>query len=148
MLVGPPDDDTYTGEPAKLFDSSSVIEGVGQIYEARYRLDILAYPQDLTIYMYSMLKAIFTVARSRLEKHGLLNFAMGGTDLGPMPEYYPQQAYRRSMNVSFRYSFSVLKEIEQAVATQLDLYLTVHDPDVHDPEDVERSTLTTTFSTS
>jgi hypothetical protein len=146
MLVGEADPVGYTGEPAKLYTTSDNVESLGQIYEAKYRLDILAYPQELTIYLYAMMKAIFTVSRKSLEKHGLIVFTMAGTDLGPMPEFYPQKAYRRSMNVTFKYAFDVVKEIEQAVATQLQLALTVHHPDVDDVDDVERATITTSFS--
>jgi hypothetical protein len=137
-----------TGEPSKLFAPGDNIERLGQIYEARYRIDIIAQPQELTIYLYSIIKAIFTIDRQNLLSQGLLSFSMGGTDLGPLPEYYPQLAYRRSMNITFKYAFDVITSMSQEVATQLQLALSVHDPDVDDNEDVERTAITTSFNVS
>lgn len=146
LLIGPPDPVVTTGEPAKLNTTADNIESLGQIYEARYRLDMLAYPQELTMYLYAMTKAIFTVVRGDFEKRGMLSFYMGGTDLGPMPEFYPQNAFRRSMNVTFKYAFDVVTEISQAVASQLVLDVTVHDPDSKDFDDVERSAIITSLN--
>jgi hypothetical protein len=146
MLISPADPNGYTGEPAKLYVPSDNIEGLGQVYEARYRLDMLAYPQELTMYLYSMAKAIFTVARGTFEKHGMLSLSMGGTDLGPMPEFYPQNAFRRSMNVTFKYAFDVITEISQAVANELQIHLSTRHPNVEDPDDVERVVITTTLN--
>lgn len=135
-----------TGEPPKLFAPGDNVERLGQIYEARYRLDIVAKPVELTIYLYSIIKAIFTINKQLILNQGLLSFSMGGTDIGPVPEYYPQLAYRRSMNITFKYAFDVITELSHEVATQLQVSLSVHDPDVGDAAGVEREVSTTSFN--
>jgi hypothetical protein len=126
-----------TGEPSKLFTPGDNIERKGQIYEARYRLDIIAKPQELAIYLYSMTKAILIVAHQSLLAQGFIYLTLGGADLGPLPEFYPSLAYRRTLSLSFKYAFDVFAEMSQEVASEISIALAVHDPDVDDYEDVD-----------
>lgn len=147
-LVSAPDFPGGTGEPSQLFVPSDNVERLGQIYQAQYRLDVVAHPQELTIYIYSIMKAILTVSRFNMAKQGLLTMSMGGTDLGPVPEMYPTIAYRRAMNLSFRYAFDVIQPIEKEIANQIRIALSVHDPGVKDFDDVERVVTDTSFIVS
>lgn len=135
-----------TGEPSKLFTPGDNIERKGQIYEARYRLDIMASPQELSIYLYSMVKAIFTIAHQSLLAQGFIYFSMGGADLGPLPELYPTLGYRRTMNLSFKYAFDVFVDLGEEVASQILVALSVHDPDIDDDGGVDRVAIETSFN--
>jgi hypothetical protein len=126
------------GEWPKLYDSSDVsLERFGSLYKVAYSLNIIASDQELVIILYNILKAIVVSSRKYLLKNGVINAKMSGTDLTPMSEYYPQLAYSRTMSLEFEYHFDVFVTLTEAVATQLELSVTVHHPDVSAASDVE-----------
>jgi hypothetical protein len=140
--------DGYTGEPAKLFESTDAIERLGEIQRATYQLDIHGSNQEEAIYLYNIIKAIIFIARRFLLRQGIQNVRIGGTDLAPLPEAYPNLVYRRSLSMTFDHSFDVFMELAQAVAQTIELAVSVHHPDVKDGAGVERTVSETEFDIS
>jgi hypothetical protein len=105
--------DEVLGEPAKLYDRRSTeeafIERKGSYYANRYQIQLVGSNQEQTIYLYVILKAIFTLSRLFMEKQGIINFKMSGTDFINRPEYIPDYAFMRAMNVEFDSPFSVFE---------------------------------------
>jgi hypothetical protein len=145
-IVGPPDGDGVTGEPSKIFAATDKIERFGTIFKATYQLDIHGPDQETTIYIYNIVKAIFFAANSLMIKQGFLSFIkMAGTDLAPVPDYYPATIYRRSLSFEFEYAFDVFKAIMEPLARHIQVALSVHDPDVGDVDGTEREVSLTTI---
>jgi hypothetical protein len=146
-LVSGADPVQMSGEPAQLFTSSQHVERLGQLYESTYRLDIGAAPQEGVTYLYAVVKAIMFIARGDLEKQGILQMRMSGADLSPLGDAQPDIVFRRSLTLTFKHSFDVIRELSQEVATQIRLALSVYDPDILDSTDIERVVSTTTVTT-
>ena len=127
-----------TGEPSKIFSEGSIITRKGAHYMAVYQLLIAAPNQELTIYLYNIVKSIMFIFEGYLIKQGFLNLKISGTDFAPMPEYFPNLSYSRSMNLEFEYSFDVYTEITEALIETFAVSLAVHDPDVGNINNVER----------
>lgn len=140
-LIGPfvdPDIQTV-GEWPKLYDSTDLnLERFGSIYKVAYTLNVIASDQELVIILYNVLKAIVVSSRRYLNRNGIINARMSGTDLTPQPEYYPQLAYSRAMTLEFEYHFDVFTTLNEAIATSIDLQIMVKNPDVRNPDDPER----------
>lgn len=102
------------GEPAKLYDrrSTEFVERKGAYYTNRYQVQLVGNNQESTIYLYVILKAIFTLSRLFMEKQGLINFQMSGTDFVNRPEYIPDYAFMRTMNIEFLHPFSTFAPME------------------------------------
>lgn len=101
------------GEPAKLYDRrdpSLVLERRGSLYTNKYQAQLVGSNQEQTIYLYVILKAIFTLARTFMEGQGIINLRMSGTDFANRPEYIPDYAYMRILNLEFEHPFDVFEE--------------------------------------
>jgi hypothetical protein len=140
-LIGPfvDPDEQVVGEWPKLYDSDDLaLERFGSIYRVSYTLNIIAKDQELVIILYNVLKAIVVSSRRYLNRNGVINARMSGTDFIPNPEYYPSLAYSRAMTLEFEYHFDVFTTVNEALATRMELQLFVKQPDVRNPDDPER----------
>jgi hypothetical protein len=97
------------GQPAKLYDrrGSTVLERKGGLYTNKYQLQIVGANQNQVIYLYAIVKAIFTLSRIFMEGQGIINFRMSGTDFVNRSEYIPDLAYMRSMSIEFESPFDI-----------------------------------------
>lgn len=135
-----------TGEPAKLYKSSDNIERIGTIFKATYQLDIYGPNQEATIYLYNIVKAIFFSCNGLLIKQGFLTFMrLSGTDLMPVPDFYPGLVYRRSLSMEFQYAFDVFRAVTEPIAKHIQLALSVHSPNTQNVADSEREITSVTF---
>lgn len=103
------------GEPARLYDRRDAtlwLERRGALYRLAYQIQVIAPASAaLAVYLAIVVKAILTLARATLEKQGCLAMTIGMTDLTPRPEYVPDFAYMRSLNVEFLHPFDVYEEM-------------------------------------
>jgi hypothetical protein len=129
-------DDFVTGEPAKLFSPDEVVERLGQQYKVGYQLLIVGPDQELTIFLYTLVKAIFIINLPALLRHGFINPKMSGTDFAAPPEYFPDLSYVRAMILEFDYTFDVYLTAE--AISQIQIALDVYHPDVGDGSGVAR----------
>lgn len=98
------------GQPAKLYDrrdTSTILERKGGLYTNKYQCQVICSNQEQTIYLYEILKSIFTISRLFMEKQGIINFRMSGTDFVNRPEYVPDFAYMRMLSIEFELPFDV-----------------------------------------
>lgn len=97
------------GQPSKLYDrrGNEMIERKGGLYTNRYQAQLVASNQEQVIYLYAILKAIFTLSRIFMEGQGIINFRMSGTDFVNRPEYIPDFAYMRMLSIEFESPFDV-----------------------------------------
>lgn len=98
------------GEPSKLYDRrdpSTVVERKGSLYTNKYQIQLVGGNQEQTIYLYAILKSIFTLSRVFMEGQGVINLRMSGSDFVNRPEYIPDFAYMRVLNVEFEHPFDV-----------------------------------------
>jgi len=81
-----------------------------------------------------------------ITKQGILSFfKMYGSDMAPVPEYYPTPVFKRSLSLEFEYAFDVFKEVSEPLARHFRLDVSVHHPDTGDVNDIERVIASTTF---
>lgn len=137
---------SVTGEPSKLFDPDQYIERYGSLYRTSYQILVAGPNQEITIFLYAMLKAIFIVNREYLQRHGIIEPKLGGTDFVARPEYLPELAYFRAMTLEFQYAFDVY--LAQEVITRINLGLNVYDPNVGDSSGTSRVVSETTLDLS
>lgn len=112
------DPDEVLGEPSKLYDKrngSRFIERRGSLYNVNYQVQVIGSNSESTIFLYAILKAIFTLSRTFMEKHGIINLKMSGTDFLPRAEYAPDFAYMRALNMDFLIPFDVFEDIDPMV---------------------------------
>jgi hypothetical protein len=134
----------YTGEPARIFSSTDVVERVGAHYNVQYQLLILAPNPELTVFLYNVVKAIMFINTDFLVKQGFLNLQISGSDFLPRSEFLPDLAYQRAMTLNFDYSFDLYQlASENVLLDKLRVSLTVHNPDVSNVSQVERIALET-----
>jgi len=131
-------DERVVGEWPKLFDQTDYVERFGSIYSVSYQLSIFAPDQELVIIIYNVLKAIIFTSRKYLLRNGVINARISGTDLVPQPEFYPSLGYSRVLTVEFEYHFDVLVPASELIAESINLQIMVKDPDITNPDDVER----------
>lgn len=115
------------GEPSSLYDrkntkQSRITERRGALYGLQYQIQVVGRNPESTIYLYMILKALFTLQRQFLERQGIIDMQMGGTDFVNRPEYLPDLAYMRAMNISFKVPFDVF-QIEENIAEQFQIVL-------------------------
>lgn len=111
------------GEPSSLYDRKRPPVGLerrGSLYQYTYQIQVVGKNPESTIYLYMILKALFTLQRTFLETQGLINMQMGGTDFVNRAEYMPDFSYMRAMNMTFMVPFDVF-EIEQGLVTHFQL---------------------------
>jgi hypothetical protein len=137
-----------SGEPAKIFKKTDIVERIGALYGAQYTFTILSPDSTLLIYLYTILKSLFFVYSQYLMTQGFMNVKISGTDLTPKFDYLPDFAYQRSMLVDFTYQFDVVKTSKAAVAiNSINLSLTTHAPNMQDVNDPEITSFNTTIGT-
>jgi hypothetical protein len=98
------------GQPSMLYDSrnsTEIIERKGGLYTNKYQIQVVAAKQEQVIYLYAILKSIFTMGRIFMEGQGVINFRMSGTDFASRPEYIPYLAYNRFLNIEFESPFDI-----------------------------------------
>lgn len=101
------------GEPRALYarGQGPQIERLGALYALNYQIQIVGPNPELVIYLHAIVKAIFTLSRTFMERQGIINFKMGATDFVPKAEYQPDMAYMRALNVDFLYPFDIFTEL-------------------------------------
>lgn len=102
------------GEPEKLYDRRDedlTLERRGGVYTTRYQAQLVGANPEQAIFLYAILKSIFTISRLFLESQGVINMRMSGTDLVHRSEFIPDYAYMRVMNVEFENPFDIYEEL-------------------------------------
>jgi len=135
--------DEVLGEPSKLYDrrnGTSFIERRGALYNVSYQIQVIGHNPESTIFLYAILKAIFTLSRIFMERHGLIDLKMSGTDFLPRPEYLPDHAYMRAMTMEFKVPFDIFEDIGTGVDT-LNLLLDPKAPITVDLSELSKSPL-------
>ena len=135
-----------TGEPSKLFEADQMIERLGSHYQTSYQILIVGPNQEMTIFLYAMVKAIFVINREYLYRHGFIEPKLGGTDFVAKPEYLPELAYQRALILEFQHAFDVYLAPE--VIREIRLGLSVYDPNVGDSSGTSRVVSETTLDLS
>lgn len=135
-----------TGEPTKLFEPDQVVERLGSHYSASYQILVVGPNQELTIFLYALVKAIFIINLKYLQRHGFIEPRLGGTDFVAKPEYLPDLAYQRALILEFQHSFDVYLTPE--VIREINIGLSVSEPDVGDSSGVSRVVSETTLDLS
>jgi hypothetical protein len=135
-LVSPSDLEGITGEPSKLFTTDDALERRGSIYKTSYYLLVIGPNPELTIFLYTAVKAMFIIGMDFMIKQGIMNFQMSGTDFAPRPEYIPTLAYQRALTVEFEYSFDVIVPLDEPSARYLRVVVSTPDP-VDDPDGLD-----------
>lgn len=105
------------GEPSRLYDRRNDdlnLERKGAMYTNRYQIQLVGSNPQQTIYLYAILKSIFTLSRTFLEEQGIVNMKLSGTDFTNRPEYLPDFSYMRALNVEFEHPFDVYSELKGA----------------------------------
>jgi hypothetical protein len=72
----------------------------GTLMGMSYRIECWSDNADLTVYMYHLLKFIMLYKRQLLIENGILKPTIRGTDLEPVPDYFPTFVFRRSLILS------------------------------------------------
>ena len=73
------------------------VKSTGSMFNINYRIECWSDNGDLTVYMYHIIKYIIIQTRKKLEMHGLTKGNLSGGDLEPIPEYFPNFIYRRTL---------------------------------------------------
>ena len=120
----------FTGEPSKLFTSSDVLERQGAQYKTTYQMLIIGPDQEMTIFLYAMVKAIIFINYDYLTRHGMINPTMSGTDFVARNDFLPERAHQRALSIEFDHTFDVY--LTQEVISQINIGVEVYDPDVTD----------------
>lgn len=135
--------DEVIGEPAKLYDrrnGTPFIERRGALYNVSYQIQVIGHNPESTIFLYAILKAIFTLSRIFMERNGIIDLKMSGTDFLPRAEYLPDYAYMRAMTMDFKVPFDIFEDIGNGVNT-INLLLDPKEPVVIDLAALTRSPL-------
>lgn len=107
------------GEPRSVYtrEDARNIERLGQLYSMNYQIQIITQNPELTVYLHAIVKSIFVLSRQFMEGQGIINFKLGATDFVPRPEYQPDLAYMRALNIDFLYPFDVFTEVTDLAAS-------------------------------
>ena len=73
------------------------VKSIGSMFNINYRIECWSENGDLTVYMYHILKYIMLRDRKALEGEGVTKSNLSGGDLEPVPEYFPNFIYRRTL---------------------------------------------------
>ena len=91
------EDDTVQATIGYLCDSA---DKRGTLMSFSYRIECWTDNSELCTYMYHLLKFIMLFKRQLLIENGIIKPILQGTDLEPVPDYFPVFVYRRSLIVS------------------------------------------------
>lgn len=72
----------------------------GTYMNVNFRIECWSDNGDLTAYMYSILKWAMWSSRMDMIKMGWVNPRLSGTDLEPVPDYFPIFVYRRALSIN------------------------------------------------
>lgn len=75
----------------------------GTFMNSNYRIECWSDNGDLTSYMYVILKWCLWSSRHQMLDMGWVNITLNGTDLEPVPDYFPMFIYRRSLQINLTY---------------------------------------------
>ena len=75
----------------------------GTYMNSNYRIECWSDNGDLTSYMYIILKWCLWSSRQQMLSMGWVNIKVSGTDLEPVPDYFPMFIYRRAAQVNLMY---------------------------------------------
>lgn len=105
-IIQPPIE--VVGEPTSSYDRQNppaALERLGGIYEMVYQIQVVTQTPELSIALSIILKSIFTQSRIFLEGQGLMDFMLRASDLTARPEYVPDFAYLRGLEMTFKFHF-------------------------------------------
>jgi len=100
--VGPLDEATI-GQPARMFDLATPVylEQRGSGFRTSYLLQVMTDNQEFTIFLYAVLKNILLSNLMVLERNGLLDVSLTGTDFLPQPSQQPNFIFMRGVTITF-----------------------------------------------
>jgi len=70
---------------------------IGTMFNVSYRIECWSDNGDLTAYLYHIAKYIMLANREAYEEEGLVKSTIAGAEFEPVPDYFPQFAYRRGL---------------------------------------------------
>lgn len=121
------------GDPPRIFKQSDrTMARYGSGYRCLFQINIVTDHQELTVFLYTIIKAILTINRVRLEGLGLVTMKMSGSDLNFESEFLPTFSYSRYLTLDFVYFFEVFMNIGD-IATKFETSFSLRDP-VTDPD--------------
>jgi hypothetical protein len=107
------------GEPIRVYDVAPdvyghkpMLESIGQTYRASYALTILGNGSTYVLFMYALIKSLLNRQRTFLEVNGVQNLSISGTDFTADMEFLPQHVMTRSLQLSFTYFTSSVREMD------------------------------------
>lgn len=133
----------FTGEPSKIYKGTDVLERFGAQYKTSYQSLIIGPDQELTIILYALVKAILFINYETLNRNGMINTKMSGTDFAVRSDYFPEDAYQRALIIEFDHTFDVYLKPE--VISQISCDVGVYDPDPTDGSGVGKVALSSTI---
>lgn len=96
--IGDTDDDLLQKAEEKLSEFIA-----GTYMNSNYRIECWSDNGDLTSYMYIILKWCLWGSRQQMLDMGWVNIKISGTDLEPVPDYFPMFIYRRALQINLMY---------------------------------------------
>lgn len=90
----------------------------GTFMNSNYRIECWSDNGDLTAYMYIILKWCLWGSRQQMLDLGWVNIKLSGTDLEPVPDYFPIFIYRRAAQLSLTYEnlyYENLSELDKYI---------------------------------
>lgn len=102
------------GQPLRSYleGDTALYERTGSFYDARFQLAIVTGSQIETVFLYTLVKGILLTQRRYIQKHCMHNLKVSGSEFAPDRTMQPNEAYSRSLTVSFKYEFGILEELE------------------------------------
>tara|TARA_R110000824_G_scaffold43880_9_gene128075 strand:- start:4050 stop:5414 length:1365 start_codon:yes stop_codon:yes gene_type:complete len=99
------DADDLIGEPRKIFDSTENVykERRGSGFSSSYMLQIMADNQDFTMFLYHAVRFIILSNIGTLERNGMFELRLSGTDFLPQPAHQPSFVFMRGLTMNFMY---------------------------------------------
>ena len=98
-------EDDLIGEPRRIFDSTEreYKERIGSGFTSSYMLQIMTDNQDFTLFLYHAARYIIMSNIRVLERNGIFELRMSGTDFLPQPAQQPTFIYMRGLSLNFMY---------------------------------------------
>lgn len=121
-------DDEGEGDPAEDAERKLSEFIAGTYMNSNYRIECWSDNGDLTSYMYIILKWCLWSSKHQMLSLGWVNIKLSGTDLEPVPDYFPMFVYRRALQVNLMYENLYYEDIE-SLGQYVDI---VENPDDYD----------------
>ena len=102
-----PLDKKIIGEPARLFNLATPTyrEVRGSGFRSTYLLQVMTDNQEFTIFLYVAVKFILLSNLMVLERNGIIDVALTGTDFLPQPSQQPNFIFMRGVTITFGYYY-------------------------------------------